>query len=329
VTLVWCAAQLLNGRFLTAKRRYILRYYHRHDAVWPSAQSAAIETLYPSVHVMCEPPTIVSASSAEVRYYFKKPPPPPMPSNLKTVTEPSGGEVLLRSAHVTQGDKIVVSAVKTNCAPPPDLVLDVPEWCGTGALSLDKYPVVPGEYSIKYVSAISGGTVLGSSTLQVQFAAASTALSTTARSREMRLFCCVEGGASTDEEYQIITHTLQHKLQRMCEHLSISFSLSLLGQDAVGASGMGLLARNLADLEESLPYMLAILPAPHEYGKLPKLQDPSASQLTSADADPGQNLSRTGDDGRASQGCPPPATVLLAIFSLAKHLISQPRKLIS
>ena len=43
---------------------------------------------------------------------------------------------------------------------------------------------------------------------------------------------------------------------------------------------MGILLRNLTDLDESLPYMIAILPNPHTYGKLPRLEAPVAPAAT-------------------------------------------------
>ena len=53
---------------------------------------------------------------------------------------------------------------------------------------------------------------------------------------------------------------------------------------------MGILLRNLADLDQSLPYMIAILPSPHTYGRLPRLEAPilpaAAAQLPVATAPP-------------------------------------------
>lgn len=53
---------------------------------------------------------------------------------------------------------------------------------------------------------------------------------------------------------------------------------------------MGILLRNLADLDQSLPYMIAILPSPHTYGRLPRLQAPilpaAAAPLPVATATP-------------------------------------------
>lgn len=170
------------------------------------------------------------ASNTQVQFYFKK----------EAAQGGSGqaglqAQVELRAAHLTQGDKILVSPVHLNCAPPPDLEVAVKEWSGSGCVTLPRYPVVPGDYAISYVSRAGGGIVLGSTTLRVDFAAPS-ALTSTAMTREMRLFCCLEAGASTEDEYQLLTSILQYKLHRMCEQLSLSFTLRVLGQVSLSAA---------------------------------------------------------------------------------------------
>jgi hypothetical protein len=65
-----------------------------------------------------------------------------------------------RAAKVTRGDRLIISAIHTNCAPPPDLSVPVPEWTGQGRISVD-HVYIPGHYSIKYVSCMCQGRVLG------------------------------------------------------------------------------------------------------------------------------------------------------------------------
>ena len=67
---------------------------------------------------------------------------------------------LYRAAKVTRGDRLIISAIHTNCAPPPDLSVPVPEWTGQGRISVD-HVYIPGHYSIKYVSCMCRGRVLG------------------------------------------------------------------------------------------------------------------------------------------------------------------------
>jgi hypothetical protein len=67
---------------------------------------------------------------------------------------------LYRAAKVTRGDRLIISAIHTNCAPPPDLSVPVPEWTGQGRISVD-HVYIPGHYSIKYVSCMCQGRVLG------------------------------------------------------------------------------------------------------------------------------------------------------------------------
>ena len=167
--------------------------------------------------------TLSQASNTQVHFYFKK------EVGQCGSAAAAEAQVELRAAHLTQGDKILVSPVRFNCAPPPELEVEVKEWSGSGCEILPKHPVVPGDYAISYVSHVGGGTVVGSTTLRVEFAAP-TALTSAPMTREMRLFCCLEAGASTEDEYQLLTSNLQYKLHRMCEHLSLSFTLRVLGQ---------------------------------------------------------------------------------------------------
>ena len=67
---------------------------------------------------------------------------------------------LYRAAKVTRGDRLIISAIHTNCAPPPDLSVPVREWTGQGRISVDRV-YIPGHYSIKYVSCMCQGRVLG------------------------------------------------------------------------------------------------------------------------------------------------------------------------
>ena len=67
---------------------------------------------------------------------------------------------LYRAAKVTRGDRLIISAIHTNCAPPPDLSVPVPEWTGQGRILVD-HVYIPGHYSIKYVSCMCQGRVLG------------------------------------------------------------------------------------------------------------------------------------------------------------------------
>ena len=45
--------------------------------------------------------------------------------------------------------------------------VSVAEWTGTGRILVDKYPVLPGDYSVKYVSHMCTGRVLGETTVLV------------------------------------------------------------------------------------------------------------------------------------------------------------------
>ena len=68
--------------------------------------------------------------------------------------------LLARAAHVTRGDRLVISVLHSNCASPPDLSVPVQEWTGQGKISVDCL-YIPGRYSIKYVSSMCQGHVLG------------------------------------------------------------------------------------------------------------------------------------------------------------------------
>lgn len=68
--------------------------------------------------------------------------------------------LLSRAAHVTRGDRLIISVLHSNCAPPPDLSVPIQEWTGQGRISVD-YMYIPGRYSIKYVSSMCQGHVLG------------------------------------------------------------------------------------------------------------------------------------------------------------------------
>jgi CRP-like cAMP-binding protein len=83
-------------------------------------------------------------------------------------------ELMLRSAAVTRGDKLLIRAHKVNCSPPADVTLPVPEWSAEATVDVGKgigSLHLPGCYSIQYLSATCG--LLAETRLHIHFTSSS------------------------------------------------------------------------------------------------------------------------------------------------------------
>mmetsp|Transcript_11594 Transcript_11594/g.26553 ORF Transcript_11594/g.26553 Transcript_11594/m.26553 type:complete len:808 (-) Transcript_11594:2810-5233(-) len=237
----------LSGRFLTRKGRYILRYYHEHNAMWPSAQSEPFETVVPAVALSC-PPHVLCPGDFEVCLSFE-----PFKRRLQSVTE---------------GDYLLLRSLSTRSAPPPDHKLFLKPWTGYERVRVKLWPSFPGTHSISYVSKLCNEEIIGTTELSSNFQMPEVRVS---RSIELKL-CILDAMP----EHAELLESVGHRFSRICQYFHSSFILTSLREDLANKNcSLGLIQKSLSDIDASLPYLVAVLP--DKSSPVPSLASPTYS----------------------------------------------------